>query len=80
MRRKGKDFDDAVAYWKTLQTDEGATFDTVVTLQAEEISPQVTGHQSVPCDFCERQYSRSGLRLPIRLNARRQKKRWPIWG
>ncbi|STI77936.1 3-isopropylmalate dehydratase large subunit [Escherichia coli] len=26
---KGKDFDDAVAYWKTLQTDEGATFDTV---------------------------------------------------
>ena len=30
------------AYWKTLQTDEGATFDTVVTLQAEEISPQVT--------------------------------------
>lgn len=40
---KGKDFDDAVAYWKTLQTDEGATFDTVVTLQAEEISPQVTG-------------------------------------
>ena len=42
MRRKAKDFDDAVAYWKTLQTDEGATFDTVVTLQAEEISPQVT--------------------------------------
>ena len=39
---KGKDFDDAVAYWKTLQTDEGATFDTVVTLQAEEIAPQVT--------------------------------------
>ncbi len=39
---KGNDFDDAVAYWKTLQTDEGATFDTVVTLQAEEISPQVT--------------------------------------
>ncbi|WP_259272181.1 aconitase family protein, partial [Klebsiella pneumoniae] len=38
----GKDFDDAVAYWKTLQTDEGATFDTVVTLRAEEISPQVT--------------------------------------
>ncbi|XPE68162.1 aconitase family protein [Shigella boydii] len=34
------DFHDAVAYWKTLQTDEGATFDTVVTLQAEEISPQ----------------------------------------
>ncbi len=39
---KGQDFDDAVAYWKTLKTDDGATFDTVVTLQAEEIAPQVT--------------------------------------
>ena len=40
---KGKDFDDAVAYWKTLQTDEGATLNSAaVTLQAEEIAPQVT--------------------------------------
>lgn len=39
---KGKDFDEAVAYWKTLTTDDGATFDSVVTLQAEEIAPQVT--------------------------------------
>ncbi|MCM7221694.1 3-isopropylmalate dehydratase large subunit [Enterobacter hormaechei] len=39
---KGQNFDDAVAYWKTLKTDEGAIFDTVVTLQAEEIAPQVT--------------------------------------
>ncbi|WP_373817202.1 aconitase family protein, partial [Glaesserella sp.] len=39
---KGKDWDDAVAYWKTLKSDEGAEFDTVVTLDAKEISPQVT--------------------------------------
>ncbi|MGR6979961.1 3-isopropylmalate dehydratase large subunit [Testudinibacter sp. P27/CKL/0425] len=39
---KGKDWDDAIAYWKTLQTDEGAEFDTVVTLEASEIAPQVT--------------------------------------
>ncbi len=58
---KGKDFDDAVAYWKTLQTDEGATFDTVVTLQAEEISPQVTRAPIRAGDFRERQYSRSGF-------------------
>ncbi len=59
---KGKDFDDAVAYWKTLQTDEGATFDTVVTLQAEEISPQVTwGTNRWQGDFRERQYSQSGF-------------------
>lgn len=36
------DFADAVEYWKTLKTDDDATFDTVVTLQAEEIAPQVT--------------------------------------
>lgn len=39
---KGRDFDEAVEYWKTLKTDDGATFDTVVTLRAEEIAPQVT--------------------------------------
>ncbi len=39
---KGCDFDEAVEYWKTLKTDDGATFDTVVTLRAEEIAPQVT--------------------------------------
>lgn len=39
---KGKDWDDAVAYWKTLKTDEGAEFDTVVVLDAKNIAPQVT--------------------------------------
>ncbi|MEG3382927.1 aconitase family protein, partial [Salmonella enterica] len=39
---KGRDFDEAVEYWKTLKTDDGATFDTVVALRAEEIAPQVT--------------------------------------
>jgi 3-isopropylmalate/(R)-2-methylmalate dehydratase large subunit len=35
---KDQNFVDAVEYWKTLKTDDGATFDTVVTLQAEEIA------------------------------------------
>jgi 3-isopropylmalate/(R)-2-methylmalate dehydratase large subunit len=39
---KGADFDAAVAYWKTLKTDEGAHFDAVVKLNAAEIAPQVT--------------------------------------
>lgn len=43
---KGEDFDHAVTYWKTLKTDDNATFDTVVTLQAEEIAPQVTWEQT----------------------------------
>jgi 3-isopropylmalate/(R)-2-methylmalate dehydratase large subunit len=36
------DWDSAVAYWKTLRSDDGAQFDTVVTLNAADIQPQVT--------------------------------------
>ena len=32
----------AVAHWRTLRSDEGAEFDRVVALSAEEIGPQVT--------------------------------------
>lgn len=39
---KADQWDAAVAYWKTLHSDEGAKFDAVVTLQAEAIQPQVT--------------------------------------
>ncbi len=39
---KAEQWDVAVAYWKTLHSDDGAKFDTVVTLKAEDIQPQVT--------------------------------------
>ncbi len=39
---KADQWEAAVAYWKTLHTDSGAEFDTVVALNAEEIQPQVT--------------------------------------
>jgi 3-isopropylmalate/(R)-2-methylmalate dehydratase large subunit len=38
----GKDWDDAVAYWKTLPTDEGAKFDAEVFLDADTLDPYVT--------------------------------------
>jgi 3-isopropylmalate/(R)-2-methylmalate dehydratase large subunit len=38
----GVEWDQAVAYWKTLQSDPDATFDTVVELDATQIVPQVT--------------------------------------
>ncbi|MBG9387846.1 3-isopropylmalate dehydratase large subunit [Caenimonas aquaedulcis] len=38
----GVEWDHAVAYWKTLQSDAGAKFDTVVELDASSIIPQVT--------------------------------------
>lgn len=39
---KAEQWNAAVAYWETLHSDEGAKFDTVVTLKAEDIQPQVT--------------------------------------
>ncbi len=38
----GQDWEDAVAYWKTLPTDEGAVFDAEVFLDANELEPFVT--------------------------------------
>ena len=38
----GIEWDQAVAYWKTLQSDTEAHFDTVVELKATDILPQVT--------------------------------------
>ena len=39
---KGDDWDKAVALWDTLHTDEDASFDIEVTLNADDIVPQVT--------------------------------------
>ncbi len=38
----GAEWDMAVAYWKTLQSDPGATWDRVVELDAAQVRPQVT--------------------------------------
>lgn len=39
---QGELWDKAVAYWRTLHSDEGAKFDAVVDLDAAQIRPQVT--------------------------------------
>jgi 3-isopropylmalate/(R)-2-methylmalate dehydratase large subunit len=39
---KGDHWDRAVAYWRTLKSDEGATFDKTVALNGSDIAPQVT--------------------------------------
>ncbi len=39
---KGELWDQAVGYWRTLVSDEDAIFDRVVTLNAEDIKPQVS--------------------------------------
>ena len=39
---KGKDWDDAVAYWKTLKSDDDAVFDKEITFEATDIEPRIT--------------------------------------
>jgi len=38
----GAAFQVATAYWRTLQSDDGAVFDKVATIHAADVSPQVT--------------------------------------
>jgi len=38
----GDEWDQAVAYWRTLKTDEGATFDKVVHIDATTLTPYVS--------------------------------------
>jgi 3-isopropylmalate/(R)-2-methylmalate dehydratase large subunit len=38
----GENFEKAVAYWRTLPSDAGATYDKTVVLDAAEIAPQVS--------------------------------------
>jgi 3-isopropylmalate dehydratase large subunit len=42
MAPRGKDWERAVQYWKTLATDPGATFDRSVSIDASQIAPNVT--------------------------------------
>jgi len=39
---KGESLEQAIAYWQSLKSDEGATFDAEVVLDAADIAPQVT--------------------------------------
>jgi 3-isopropylmalate/(R)-2-methylmalate dehydratase large subunit len=42
MAPKGGQWEQALAYWRTLPSDDGASYDKEVTLDTSEIAPQVT--------------------------------------
>jgi len=42
MAPKGEQWEQAVAWWKTLPTDAGAVYDRVVTLNGSDIAPSLT--------------------------------------
>jgi 3-isopropylmalate/(R)-2-methylmalate dehydratase large subunit len=39
---KGEEWDKAVSHWRALPTDEGATYDKTVTLNASDLEPMIT--------------------------------------
>jgi 3-isopropylmalate/(R)-2-methylmalate dehydratase large subunit len=39
---KGEEWDKLVAYWRTLPSDEGATYDKVITIDASALEPMIT--------------------------------------
>ncbi|MDZ4374484.1 MAG: 3-isopropylmalate dehydratase large subunit [Phenylobacterium sp.] len=53
----GPSWDDAVAYWRSLPSDAGATYDAVLSFDASEVSPMVTWGSS-PQQAC-------GLDAPV---------------
>lgn len=65
---KADQWDAAVAYWRTLHSDEGAEFDCVLDMRADDIQPQVTWGTSpemvvaigdkVPDPACEKNQAR----------------------
>ena len=75
MAPKGTEWDKAIAYWKTLQTDDGATYDTEVILDAKDIAPTVswgttpedilpiTGNVPAPSDFDDPKKQQSVARM-----------------
>jgi 3-isopropylmalate/(R)-2-methylmalate dehydratase large subunit len=42
MAPKGAEWDQAVAYWRSLATDPGARYDVTIVIDADEISPSLT--------------------------------------
>ncbi len=42
MSPKGADWDRALAYWKSLTTDDGASFDHEVSIDVAKVAPQIT--------------------------------------
>jgi 3-isopropylmalate/(R)-2-methylmalate dehydratase large subunit len=64
---KGEAWDKALAYWKTLVTDDGATFDKEYNFDAADIEPMITYGTNPGWDwyfktysFCTIDQSRSG--------------------
>lgn len=75
----GAKFDEAVAGWKQLVTDEGAEFDHVVEIDVETLIPQVTWGTSQVWEPTFLRKFLFRLNCLQKTNAKRLKKRLNIW-
>ena len=77
---KGEAWEQAVAYWRTLPTDPGAHYDTVVTLNAGgHRTDGDLGHQSRCGGADHRRRAGSGRTWPTKASARRCSACWNTW-
>jgi 3-isopropylmalate/(R)-2-methylmalate dehydratase large subunit len=79
MAPKGEAWDRALAYWRTLPSDPGARYDTVVRLDATDIAPSLTWGTS-PGTWCRSPAACPIPRAsPIRPSASPRRSRSTIW-
>ena len=77
---QGGAWDNAVAFWKTLPTDEGATFDDAVTLDANNAhTDDHLRHEPRDGDADHRPRPRTTVTSEMPRNGQRWKRRLRIW-
>ncbi len=77
---KGDAWDQAVRYWETLRTDDGAFFDREVRLDAAKLPPLVTWGTSPEQVIVDHRPRAGAVRDRRRAQARRGRRvRWNTW-
>ncbi len=76
---EGEDWDAAVAYWRTLRTDDDAEFDAEVVIDAAALAPFVTWAPTRPGAPLRRP-SPTLLRTKTLRSASPPKRPWSTWG
>ena len=77
---RGKEFQEAVEYWKSLATDAGAKYDATVTLNAQDLAPMVTwGTNPGMVTQVTEPRARSVIVPRTRSIARPPRARWCTW-
>jgi 3-isopropylmalate/(R)-2-methylmalate dehydratase large subunit len=77
---KGEAWAKAVAWWKSLATDPGATYDKVIIINAADIQPTVTGAPARKTRWRSAAWCPRPKALPILPSRKPRANRWTTWG